>query len=162
MNGNNDNEGYALDEFLDETPAQPYLYSNPSQGQPYRYPKDVSMKKKSPVILTLLCGIFITGIAMFAFQIWRSLDNNGSQIPQNQPSYGQPFQNGENAYGNRDNDTYGNHNGGEADGGEQFGQYQADDGTVIQFRINDGRTEYSTDNGKTWSETSPEGMPPLP
>ena len=181
---NSENEPRSLDEFLDDengrTPAHssnsaPQQYHAPPGGQPYGYypyPQAAPPQKKNPAIIALLCGILVVGLAILAIQIFKPFDknNNDNQFPQKQPGYGQPFQNDPNTYGN-----YGPGNGGDGPnfhqnpgggpgmgGGEQRGQYRAPDGMIIQFRSKDGKTEYSTDGGKTWSETPPEGMPPLP
>lgn len=169
MNEYNNNEERSLDDFLDEVPSGSGLYPTSPQGRVCVYPKGATVKKKNGVIIALLCGVLAIGIVILAFQILGSLGSNNNPNTQNQPQYEQPLVNDDDTFGNGGgNENYGNYGpdyNGNDDGGsgaELSGQYEADDGTIIHFRVKGNKAEYSTDNGKTWSETPPEGMPPLP
>lgn len=138
-----------LDDFLDEAPPEsPALQSE----------KTINKRRLSG--LYALYGAFLLLVAVASFFIGKNaLMYEPSAIPTaNNELVTAPVD----SYGAagpdyNDNGAYGNES-----GAEQFGQFEMNDGSTIQFRVKNGKTEYSTDNGKTWSETAPEGMPPIP
>ena len=173
-----------LDDFLDETAEQQSNRTNP-RDSPYGYPNRqyaynqphiAATPKKNTVVLALLSVVLVVGIAILAIQILRPFDspgnsplnnNNGNFYQQGPQNGGNPGGDGPYTYRNPGNGQSSDgpqfHQEGPGSGvGEQRGQFQMSDGTVVQFRSKDGKREYSTDGGKTWSETPPEGMPPMP
>ena len=172
---NNENEIRRIEDFIDDEEcrdltAQSGQYETPPQTKFYRYPRDALPLKKNTAVIVLLCCILLVGIAILSVQIINSFNGGGNDVQnlQNQPEYDMPFQNAPDTYGNYGPEYNGDgeqhiYQGGPGNGGASLGgQYRAPDGTIIQFRSKDSKTEYSKDGGKTWSETPPEGMPPLP
>jgi len=182
MSEHTNKEVRILDDFLDETAEQQSNRTNP-RDSPYGYPNRqyaynqphiAATQKKNMVVLALLSVVLVVGIAILAIQILRPFDSPGNSPLNN--NNGNFYQQGPQNGGNDGPYTYqnpGNGQGGDGPqfhiegdpstgGGQQRGQFRMKDGTMVQRRTRDGITEYSTDDGKTWSEIAPEGMPPPP
>lgn len=169
---------------LNRQPHNPYhttVYA-PGYAPGYAQPQ----KKKNTAIIALLFVALVVGIAIMAIQLFQPLDNKNNNMPnvndngnfyQQDPGNGGPYvyKNGPgNGGGNGDGSEYyyDPGYGGQDGGGPQFHQ-GPDDGQphvwgpgpadgkgdmILSRRNEDGKTEYSTDGGKTWSETPPEGF----
>lgn len=133
-------------------------YKNASSGA-----QNGRTKKSGATIgIILLCAVFIAGIILAGIYLFlrpslpdgaNSDSDNDQLVTNNAGGYGQDENDDGKVYrsgdgnGSEDNVTVnGNENGGDGDG------------AILRRAGANGKTEYSTDGGKTWSEKVPEGV----
>lgn len=163
MKNQNHNENHLLDKFLEneyennpQTNQQHYHSHQPAASYTPAYPRHKHNRKNTAVI-ALLSAIFVVGVAILAIQLFRPMNT---------------VNNKENMTGGNRSDNpeyfYMPDNGAQGDGGPQFNQGpdngqphiwgpgpsegEGDGGIILKRRNEEGKTEYSTDGGKTWQE----------